>query len=380
MGGGAHGFGGRAALVPATPELLAAVAALPPATDEPDVDLSSLTAPDPDPTGPGAGGRRSMLRRVLSPFRGALAVGVALVVVDAATTLVGPLWVRHAIDDGVVAGSAGALWAACAGLLAVQAVSWGNARAMQLQTARTAERVLLGVRARTFAHLQRLSMDFYDREHGGRVITRMTTDVEALAQLLQQGLVTAVVSLLTCGGVMVVLCALDLRLAAAALAVLPVLAGATVAFQRASGRAYLLARERISVVNAALAEGLAGMDVTHAYAGEAGRAARFTALSTAYRDARLRSYTLVARFFPFLQLLSSVAKALTLGVAAVLIDDGTADGGRPRRLPALPRPVLHADPAAVDGLRPVGAGPGLARPPRRPAGRPVGHARAPPIR
>ena len=130
---------------------------------------------------------------------------------------------------------------------------------MQLQTARTAERVLFGVRARTFAHLQRLSLDFYDRELGGRIMTRMTTDVEALAQLLQQGLVTAVVSLLTCAGVVVVLFVLDVRLALAAFVVLPVLAVATVAFQRASGRAYLIARDRISAVNAEMQEGLSGI-------------------------------------------------------------------------------------------------------------------------
>jgi ATP-binding cassette subfamily B protein len=329
MGGGPHGIGGRAALVAATPELIVQVRALPPATDDPDVDLAALTAPDDDPGEPGESGGPggSSIARLVRPFRRALAVGIALVVVDALTTLVGPLLVRHGIDEGVAAGSAGALRASCLAFLAVQLLSWGNARVMQLQTARTAERVLLGVRARTFAHLQRLSLDYYDRELGGRIMTRMTTDVEALAQLLQQGLVTAVVSLLTCAGVVVVLFALDVRLALAAFVVLPVLALATVAFQRASGRAYLVARDRISVVNAEMQESLSGIRVTQAFAREGRSEERFAALSSAYRDARVRSYQLVSLFFPFLQLLTAVAKGLTLGVGARLVADGRLTEG-----------------------------------------------------
>ena len=91
----------------------------------------------------------------------------------------------------------------CLAFLAVQLVSWGNQIVELLHTSRTAERMLYTLRARTFAHLQRLSLDYYDKEMGGRIMTRMTTDVEALAQLLQQGLLLALTSIVGCVGVVV---------------------------------------------------------------------------------------------------------------------------------------------------------------------------------
>jgi ATP-binding cassette subfamily B protein len=343
---GPPGLGGAGvAFVAATDELLARVEGLPPVRDEPGVDVAALVGEDiaatpAAPHGPASpaaptsssteehrSGSASLFRRVVRPFRRALAIGAAMVAFDAAATLAGPLLIRHGVDDGVVPDRGSVLAWTCMVFLAVQLASRANAAAMQLHTARIAERVMFGLRTRVFAHLQRLSLDFYDREMGGRIMTRMTTDVEALAQLLQQGLVTAVANLLTCLGVVVVLVVLDARLALAACAVLPVLIMATVVFRRASGRAYLVARERISVVNADLQESLSGVRVTQAFVRQERNEARFAALSTSYRDARQRSMVLVARFFPFLQLLTAVAKAITLLVAARLIGDGRLTEG-----------------------------------------------------
>jgi len=317
-GGGARDLGGNhAAFVAATPALLARVAALPPLREGPSVDAEAATAP----------GEISSLARLVRPFRGALLLGLFLVIVDALTTLCGPLITGRAIDRGIAARDGRALALLAVSFLAVQLVSWLNARAMQLQTARTAENLLFSLRARTFAHLQRLSLDFYDREMGGRIMTRMTTDVEALAQLLQQGLLTAVVSLLGCAGVMVVLFGLEPRLALAAFVVLPALVVGTALFRRWSAEAYLGARERISAVYADLQESLAGVRVTQAWARQAHSHDRFAALSSSYRDARLRSMQLVALYFPFLQFLSVVGKAMTLGVGAALIGRGHLTAG-----------------------------------------------------
>ncbi len=317
-GGGHRDLGGnRAAFVAATPDLLARVAALPPLRDEPAVDLGAAAAPE----------RVASLRRLARPFRGALLLGLLLVSIDALTTLSGPWITGRAIDRGIVARDGRALMLLAGLFLAVQLASWLNARAMQLQTARTAENLLLSLRVRTFAHLQRLSLDFYDREMSGRIMTRMTTDVEALAQLFQQGLLTAVVSLLGCAGVMAVLYGLEARLALAASAVLPPLVLGTLMFRRASGKAYLHARERIAAVYGALAESLAGVRVTQAYAREAQSDAQFTTLSHSHRDARLHSMRLIAMYFPFLQFLSVVGKAITLGAGASLIARGQATAG-----------------------------------------------------
>ena len=317
-GGGARDLGGNhAAFVAATPALLARVAALPPLREGPSVNAEAATAPE----------EMASLARLVRPFRGALLLGLGLVIVDTLTTLCGPLITGRAIDHGIAARDGRALAVLAALFFGVQLVSWLNARAMQLQTARTAENLLFSLRARTFAHLQRLSLDFYDREMGGRIMTRMTTDVEALAQLLQQGLLTAVVSLLGCAGVMVALFGLEARLALAAFVVLPALVIGTMLFRRRSAEAYLRARERISAVYAELQESLAGVRVTQAWARQAHSHARFAALSSSYRDARLRSMQLIAIYFPFLQFLSVVGKSMTLGVGAALIARGHLTAG-----------------------------------------------------
>ena len=317
-GGGHRDLGGsRAAFVAATPELLARVAALPPERDQPAVDVEKAAAP----------GEAIDLRHMIRAFRGALLLGLGLVVVDTVTTLCGPLLTGRAIDRGIVSRDVPALAALAAWFLGVQLVSWVNARAMQLQTSRTGENLLLSLRIRVFAHLQQLSLDFYDREMGGRIMTRMTTDVEAFAQLLQQGLLTGVVSVLGCAGVMAVLFTLDARLAVAAFATFPALLLATALFQRWSSRAYLRARERISAVYADLQESLAGVRVTQALVQQQRGQQRFATLSRAYRDARLASMALIALYFPFLQLLAVVGKALTLAAAGTLMARGHLTAG-----------------------------------------------------
>src|SRR5205085_12459861 len=126
-----------------------------------------------------------------------LSLGLALVVLDAVAALAGPALVRAGLDRGVVAGSAGALWAISGVFIAVVLADWVVVWAQQRYTGRTAERLLFALRIRIFSHLQRLGMDFYEREMAGRIMTRMTTDVESLSTLLQNGLINAVVSILT---------------------------------------------------------------------------------------------------------------------------------------------------------------------------------------
>ncbi len=145
-----------------------------------------------------------------------LVVGFALVALDALLTLVGPLAVRRASTTACAPATMRMLWLAGRRLPRRGLADWGVTRAYTLVTGRTAERLLYALRVRVFAHLQRLSLDYYDREMGGRVMTRMTTDVEALQHLLQTGLVTAIVSIFTCVGVLVFLVVLSPPLALAA--------------------------------------------------------------------------------------------------------------------------------------------------------------------
>ncbi len=316
-GGGGGGIGVRAGLVAATPELLERVAELPPLRGDPEVDLAEATAESD----------RLSLGRLVHRFKWAL-VGVAVLVgIDAATTLVGPLLIRRGLDYGVQMHDARTLVNMCLAFLAVQLLSWGNQIVELLHTSHTSERMLYTLRARTFAHLQRLSLDYYDREMGGRIMTRMTTDVEALAQLLQQGLLLALTSIVSCVGVVVILLVLDVRLALAAFVVLPVLAVATVWFQRGSRRSYLRARDAISTVNAELQESVSGVRVTQALGREDNNAARFTRRSMEYRNARLKSMQLMSVYFATSQLLSTIAKATTLWFGARLVGENALSTG-----------------------------------------------------
>jgi ATP-binding cassette subfamily B protein len=316
-GGGPGGMAAAMAGMPATPELLAKVAALPPAMDTPEVDEGRAREADA-----GFG-----LRTLLRGFRAPLLFSLFLVAADAIAGLLLPILIRHGIDSGVRLAALGAVWAASfAGLLVVLAqwaAQWGSTRL----TGRTGERVLYTLRVKIFAHLHRLGLDYYERELSGRIMTRMTTDVDALSTFLQTGLVTALVSVLTFFGILVALLAIDVQLALMVFALLPLLAAATWVFRRKSIKTYELARERVSVVNAELQEHVAGLRVVQAFRRELGSSEQFAEHSHGYRQARVRGQFLISVYFPFVQFLSSVAAALVLIVGAHRVSAGTLTAG-----------------------------------------------------
>ncbi|MFB7958328.1 ABC transporter ATP-binding protein [Streptomyces sp. NPDC056045] len=306
-----------AAGMPATPELLAQVEALPPATDTPDIDEARAVRPE-DSYG---------LRRLLRGFGLPLLVSLVLVAIDAGAGLLLPVLIRHGIDQGVSQLALGAVWAASALALVVVLVQWAAQIGETRMTGRTGERVLYSLRLKIFAQLQRLGLDYYERELTGRIMTRMTTDVDALSTFLQTGLVTAFVSVVTFFGIMVALLVLDVQLALVVFATLPVLIVGTFFFRRRSVKAYELARERIGVVNADLQESVSGLRIVQAFRREHDGAERFAARSDHYREARVRGQWLISVYFPFVQLLSSVAAAAVLIVGAGRVDNGTLTTG-----------------------------------------------------
>ncbi|AKJ13038.1 ABC transporter [Streptomyces incarnatus] len=302
---------------PATPELLAQVEALPPATDAPGVDEARAVLPE-DSYG---------LRRLLRGFGPPLLLSLLLVAVDAGAGLLLPVLIRHGIDAGVTKMALGAVWAASLlGLLTVL-VQWAAQIGETRMTGRTGERVLYTLRLKIFAQLQRLGLDYYERELTGRIMTRMTTDVDALSTFLQTGLVTAFVSVVTFFGIMGVLLVIDLQLALVVFATLPPLIVATFFFRRASVKAYELARERVSLVNADLQESVAGLRIVQAFRRERDGGRRFAERSDSYRRARIRGQWLISVYFPFVQLLSSVASAAVLIAGAGRVEAATLTTG-----------------------------------------------------
>ncbi|WP_374201856.1 ABC transporter ATP-binding protein [Actinokineospora sp. PR83] len=313
MGPGGAALGG----MPPTEELLAQVEALPPATEQPDLGGEDPAAPDP--------GFR--LRRLLRPARAALLVVLGLVVLDSVTAIALPALIRTGVDSGVLTGTAGALWVATAVAAVLVVVMWLNTAATTVLTARVGERLLYLLRVRSFAHLQRLGLDYYEREMAGRIMTRMTTDVDALSTFLQTGLTSAAAGLLTVVAVTGALLVTDLELAWVALAVLPVVIAATVVFQRLSSRAYAEARERVSVVNADMQENVSGLRVAQAFTREGRSAEVFAERSDAYRRSRLRAQRYIATYFPFVTMLSGLAQAAVLVVGAHAVADGSLTPG-----------------------------------------------------
>ncbi|MEZ0493569.1 ABC transporter ATP-binding protein [Kineococcus sp. TBRC 1896] len=298
--------------LPVSSELARRIEALPPATDVPDVDVAAVERHDP----------RFSLGRLLRPFRWALVAGMLLVAGDAVAQLLLPQLVRDGLDDGVAGQDLGALLVASAVAAVVVALDWLVTVGQGRVTGRTGERLLFSLRLKTFAQLQRLGLDYYEREQAGRIMTRMTTDVDALSQFLQSGVAQTLVSLLSVVGVFVAMLLLEPELALVVLAVLPVLVVATLLFRSRSRPAYTEARERVSAVNVQFQESVAGVRVSQAFVRGRQDAERFHARGWAYRQARLRAQRYIATYFPFVQFLNEATAALVLVAGGALVREG----------------------------------------------------------
>ena len=308
---------GMFASLPPTPELLAQVAALPPTKDEPDVDLRRARAGDHEFT----------LRRLLRPLTLALVAGLILDGLDAVAGLALPALVRNGIDNGVETKVFHAILVVSLIGLAIVAADWFVNIAETMVVGRNGERLLFTLRVKLFAQLQRLGLDFYERELSGRIMTRMTTDVDALSTFLQTGLITMVSSVLTFFGVLAALLIINLRLGLSVLVIFPVLLAATLIFRSKSAKAYNEARDKVAAVNAYFAENTAGLRVTQAFRREQVNRDRFGRLSQAFRVSRLRAQRYIAIYFPFVQTLSTVAGAIVLVIATGEVHNGSLTAG-----------------------------------------------------
>ncbi|MFC8047908.1 ABC transporter ATP-binding protein [Nocardia sp. NPDC057353] len=311
------GFAGAAAGLSETPQLRRALDRLPPATEQPATDGQRLRAPDP--------GFR--LARLLRPVRALVLTVMALLALDAVLGIAFPPLVRYALDSGVGRGDTGALELAALIGIALVAAGWLVSAGTTVLTARTGERVLFGLRVRSYAHLQRLGLDYYERELSGRIMTRMTTDVDALSTFLQTGVATTLVGGLTLVGIAAALIVIDPVLAAVVLATLPPLILATVVFRRFSSTAYAVSRERVSTVNADFQENVSGLRAVQANRHEPRAARRFAEYSRGYRDSRLRAQTAIALYFAFVVAWADLALAAVIYVGAREVAAGTATAG-----------------------------------------------------
>lgn len=268
------------------------------------------------------------LRRFLGAHKGPMVFAGVLVVAETIALQVGPLLTKKGIDDGVGRKDFGVLKVVAVWYLVsvVAAVLTGAARVAL--TGRVGERLAFELRTRIFAQLQRLSIDFYTDEKAGRLLTRMTSDVEALSLLFQDGIVNLAVQGLTMLVVTVILFRLEPELAlVTVLGVVPAMLGLTLWFRSASDRAYNVVRDRIADVLADLSESLSGIRLVIAANRRRHNLVRHRNIVGAYRDANVRTSEVNARYGPATDLVGVVGQILVLAIGGHLVLQGSLSIG-----------------------------------------------------
>jgi ATP-binding cassette subfamily B protein len=264
------------------------------------------------------------LRRFLSQYRARLAGALALVVVETLMLQAGPLLTQRAIDDGVVAGDKTVLFV-IAGIYLATVLLGGAATTARIRvTGRVGARLMAALRIRLFSHLQRLSLDFYTREKAGVLMSRMTSDLESLNQLFNEGLVNLAVQGLTLVVVSIVLFAMNPMLAAVTLlGIVPVMVGLTIWFRSASSHAFSDVRDRIADVLAHLQESLGGVRIITAHNRRRQNVVEHRNVLGRYRDANFRTARVNAVYGPGTEVLALASQTILLAVGGSMVLDGS---------------------------------------------------------
>jgi ABC-type multidrug transport system fused ATPase/permease subunit len=272
-------------------------------------------------------GRLRHLAALLHPYRGRVPLMLVSLWVATGAALVPPYLAGRAIDDGIRDGDTGALAIILGAFVAAALVNWGATYVQTYLINWVGQRALQDLRLELFEHLQRLSIGFYSRRKTGVLISRITNDVQALDQLVTEGMSTLVSASLTLVGTAVILVLLHPGLALITFLTFPVLLVGSVVFRIASSGAYRLTREKIAQVTAYLQETLSGVRVVRAFGQEHRHRSRFAELNDEHREANMRTVQLNAAYFPSVELLSAVATAAILLYGGNQVLDGDATIG-----------------------------------------------------
>jgi ATP-binding cassette, subfamily B, multidrug efflux pump len=286
--------------------------------------MSDTALHDDDAVGRVYDGR--LARRLFAyarPYRALIAGALVLLLTDGLLQLAGPLLTRKVIDDALPARDFSLVtWATvvyAASLVASFACAYGET----LLTSLLGQRVMHDLRMDIFAHLQRLPVGFFDRTPVGRLVTRVTSDVEALNELFTAGVVAGLGDLFTLLAISALMLAVDWQLALAAFAVIPFVYLTSHVFQRSVRGAYRDIRARLARINAFLQERITGMRVLQLFGREGSEGERFARLNREHLDAHLRSITVYALYFPAIEVLTSVALAAIIVTGAARVGAGT---------------------------------------------------------
>ncbi len=271
-----------------------------------------------------------LLRRLLvylGPYRGLTALAVLLLLSGAGLALVGPALTQRALDVAIPARDTGLLGTLALLFLAALVLEFLVEYGQTLLTTYLGQRVMYDLRMQIFSHLQRLSISYFDRNPVGRLMTRVTSDVETLNELFSSGVVTVFGDVFTLLAIMTMMLWMDWRLALVTFAVIPLVWLTARIFRRRVRQAFGDIRVRLARLNAFLQERLSGMRVVQLFGREADSAARFAELNKDHLEAHRRSITIYAVFFPVVELLTAVAMALLLYYGGLRALSGTITVG-----------------------------------------------------
>jgi ATP-binding cassette, subfamily B, multidrug efflux pump len=258
-----------------------------------------------------------LMRRLLAylhPYRGRVALAASAIVGHSILELAPPYLTKVVIDTYIPSGDLSGLGSIAVIFLLTLSGSFALEYLQTWTLQNLGQRIMFDMRMQVISHLQRLDLRFYDRNPVGRLMTRVTTDVDVLNELFTSGVVSVFGDLFTLVGIMGVLIWMDWRLALVAFAVLPLIALITQWFRSNVRESYRTVRTWIARINAYLQERITGMTTVHLFRREARDYAMFDEIDRQHRDANVRSIFFYAVFYPAIELVSAVAVALILWV------------------------------------------------------------------
>ncbi|MDG1265194.1 MAG: ABC transporter ATP-binding protein [Ilumatobacter sp.] len=268
---------------------------------------------------------RQVLRRAIGmakPFRRTIFAALGFVLMSTFGLLLGPVIVRYGIDSGIDMKDTTSLRNAVIAYSVVVALAYLAARQQYIFINRAGEGFLRALRVRTFDHIQRQSLGFFDRYQSGVLISRMTADIESMAELVQWGLLQFVAAVFLIGLALILMLSLSWQLTIAALLVMPVIIIASRKFQRDSNAAYLEVRERVGQNLSELQEGIAGVRVVQAYAQEKEQTRQFVASNRSLYQSHVHSIRVSTWYFGLVEALGVFSTGLAIGIGGWLVGRG----------------------------------------------------------
>jgi len=260
--------------------------------------------------------------RLARPFRRTIAAALGFVAISTLGVLLGPVMVRFGIDQGIAEADRGALAVASSAYVVIVIIAYLAARQQFIFINRAGEGFLRALRVRVFDHIQKQSLAFFDRYQSGVLVSRMTADIESMAELVQWGLLQFVAAVFLIVIALALMLALSWQLTIVALLVMPVLIIASRKFQRDSNAAYLEVRERVGENLASLQENIAGVRIVQAYGQEQARTEGFVRTNRALFESHRYSIRVSTWYFGLVEAAGVIATALAIGIGGWLVERG----------------------------------------------------------